>query len=170
MGYVYYPGTFSLKTQRDFGNAVLSRWPIVSDAKILLPHVGVFGQLQRTATAATIQVGPAAIRVYSTHLGTLINATPASQRAQLQTILDDAERYPQVVIGGDMNSHGVVRVARDHGYEWPTELGPRTTVFGRWDHIVLKGLWSPGPAASGTVLDVRGASDHRPVWTVARLR
>src|SRR5687767_7224596 len=55
MAYVYYPGTFSLKTRRDFGNAVLSRWPVVEDSKILLPHLGLFGRLQRTATAATIQ-------------------------------------------------------------------------------------------------------------------
>jgi endonuclease/exonuclease/phosphatase family metal-dependent hydrolase len=170
MAYVYYPGTFSLKTQRDFGNAVLSRWPIVSDTKILLPHVGVLGHLQRTATGATIQVGGSLIRVYSAHLGTMINATPAAQRSQLRTVLDDAEPYAQVIIGGDMNSHGVVRQARDRGYEWPTEHGPRTTVFGRWDHILLKGLRSPGPAATGTVLDVRGASDHRPVWAVAALR
>jgi endonuclease/exonuclease/phosphatase family metal-dependent hydrolase len=170
MSYVYYPGTFSLKTQRDFGNAVLSRWPIVSDTKVLLPHVGVLGQLQRTATGATIQVGTSLIRVYSTHLGTMINATPAAQRSQLRAVLADADPYAQVIIGGDMNSHGVVRLARDRGYEWPTEHGPRTTVFGRWDHILLKGLRSPGPADTGTVLDVRGASDHRPVWAVATLR
>jgi endonuclease/exonuclease/phosphatase family metal-dependent hydrolase len=170
MGYVYYPGTFSLKTRRDFGNAVLSRWPIVSDTKVRLPHAGAFGRLQRTATAATIQVGPSLIRVYSTHLGTMINATPAAQRAQLRTVLADAEPYPLVILGGDMNSHGVVRVARTRGYEWPTEHGPRTTRFGRWDHILLKGLHAAGPLGSGTILDVRGASDHRPVWTVARLR
>jgi endonuclease/exonuclease/phosphatase family metal-dependent hydrolase len=114
-------------------------------------------------------VGTSLIRVYSTHLGTMINATPAAQRAQLGTVLADAEPYAQVIIGGDMNSHGVVRLARDRGYEWPTEHGPRTTVFGRWDHILLKGLRSPGTAAAGTVLDVRGASDHRPVWAVATL-
>jgi endonuclease/exonuclease/phosphatase family metal-dependent hydrolase len=170
MGYVYYPGTFSLKTQRDFGNAVLSRWPIVSDTKVLLPHLGALGRLQRTATGATIQVGSSLIRVYSTHLGTMINATPAAQRAQLRTVLADAEAYPLVIIGGDMNSHGVVRVARERGYEWPTEHGPRTTRFGRWDHILLKGLRSPGPRGTGTVLDVRGASDHRPVWAVTGLR
>jgi endonuclease/exonuclease/phosphatase family metal-dependent hydrolase len=170
MGYVYYPGTFSLKTQRDFGNAVLSRWPIVSDAKVLLPHLGALGRLQRTATAATIKVGPSLIRVYSTHLGTMINATPAAQRAQLRTVLADAEPYAQVIIGGDMNSHGVVRVARTLGYEWPTEHGPRTTRYGRWDHILFKGLRSPGPSATGTVVNARGASDHRPVWAVANLR
>jgi endonuclease/exonuclease/phosphatase family metal-dependent hydrolase len=169
MRYVYYPGTFSLKTQRDFGNAVLSRWPIVSDSKILLPHLGLAGRLQRTATGATIQVGGCLVRVYSAHLGTMINATPAAQRAQLAAVLADADHYPRVILGGDMNSHGVVRLARKRGYEWPTENGPKTTRLGRWDHILLKGLRSPGPSATGTVLDVRGASDHRPVWAVAAL-
>jgi endonuclease/exonuclease/phosphatase family metal-dependent hydrolase len=169
MGYVYYPGTFSLKTRRDFGNAVLSRWPIVGDSKILLPHLGVVGRLQRTATAATIRVGGSLVRVYSTHLGTLLNSTPAAQRSQLRAILADAEAYPRVVIGGDMNSGRVGRLAREMGYEWPTEHGPRTTRFGRWDHIFLKGL-TPRRGAAGTVLDVRRASDHRPVWAVAALR
>jgi endonuclease/exonuclease/phosphatase family metal-dependent hydrolase len=170
MAYVYYPGTFSLKTHRDFGNAVLSRWPIVGDSKILLPHLGVLGRLQRTATAATILVGGTRVRVYSTHLGTPLNATPAAQRAQLRAVLADAEGYPRVVIGGDMNSHHVGRLARERGYLWPTEHGPRTTRFGRWDHIFLKGVTPPSGPAAGTVIDVRGASDHRPVWAVATLR
>ena len=170
MSYVYYPATFSLKTQRDFGNAVLSRFPIVADSKVLLPHLGVVGRLQRIATGATIRVGDTLIRVYSAHLGTMINATASGQRAQLRAVLADAERYPLVIIGGDMNSHGVVRVAHEHGYEWPTEKGPRTTRLGRWDHILLKGLKSTGPADTGTVLDVRGASDHRAIWAVAQLR
>jgi endonuclease/exonuclease/phosphatase family metal-dependent hydrolase len=179
MHYVYYPATLSLKTGRDFGNAVLSRWPIVDDAKILLPHVGVVGHLQRTATAATIRVGGSPsdpgstgtlVRVYSTHLGTLLNATASGQRDQLRTVLADAEGHPHVVIGGDMNSHGVGRVAQRMGYAWPTERGPRTTRFGRWDHIFFKGLTSPDNGGAGTVLDVRHTSDHRAVWAVARLQ
>jgi endonuclease/exonuclease/phosphatase family metal-dependent hydrolase len=170
MAYVYYPGTLSLKTRRDFGNAVLSRWPVVEDRKILLPHLGLVGRLQRTATAATIDRGGARVRVYSVHLGTPLNASRAAQRAQLRAVLTDAARYPRVVIGGDMNSHHVGRLARQMGYEWPTEHGPPTTRFGRWDHIFLKGLTPPAGAGSGTVLDVRRASDHRPVWAVATLR
>jgi endonuclease/exonuclease/phosphatase family metal-dependent hydrolase len=170
MAYVYYPATFSLKTHRDFGNAVLSRWPIVEDAKVLLPHLGIAGRLRRTATGATVRVGGSLVRVYSTHLGTMINATRAAQRAQLRTVLADAERYPMVVIGGDMNSHGVGRVARDRGYAWPTEHGPRTTRFGRWDHIFFRGLASPEAAEAGTLLDVRGASDHRAVWVALKMR
>jgi endonuclease/exonuclease/phosphatase family metal-dependent hydrolase len=36
--YVYFPAIYHLRTHREFGNAVLSRWPIVEDRKILLPH------------------------------------------------------------------------------------------------------------------------------------
>lgn len=169
MTYVYYPATYSLRTHRDFGNAVLSRWPIVDDAKILLPHLGIFGRLRRIATGATIRVAGSLVRVYSTHLGTMIGATAAGRREQLGAILADAEPYAHVIIGGDMNSHGVGRLCRERGYRWPTEQGPRTTRFGRWDHIFLKGLTSPPNESAGTVLDVRGASDHRPVWAVAAL-
>ncbi len=169
MAYVYYPGTFSLKTRRDFGNATLSRWPIVADSKILLPYLGVLGRLQRTATAVTILVRGTPVRVYSVHLGTLVNVTPALQRAQLRAVLADAEAFDHVVLGGDMNSHSVGGVARKHGYAWPTESGPKTTAFGRFDHIFLKGLASPKKGAAGTVLDVRGASDHRAVWALAIL-
>ena len=165
LAYVYYPGTLSFKTHRDFGNAVLSRWPIVADAKILLPHNGLLGRLQRTATAATLQIGARRVRVYSTHFGTMLNVTPAAKRDQLATVLADAERHAFVVIGGDLNSHDVGEVARDRGYLWPTDEGPKTVGFGRWDHIFLKGVAYGGE--SGTVLDVRGASDHRAVWALA---
>jgi endonuclease/exonuclease/phosphatase family metal-dependent hydrolase len=169
MWYVYYPAIFHLRTKRHFGNAVLSRWPIVEDGKILLPHHGRFARTQRTATAATIRVGGSLIRVYSTHLGTMTDVEPASRRDQLRAILADAEQYPHVVLGGDMNDVSVGRVARDEGYSWPTERGPDTSWLGRLDHIFFKGLSSPDSAASGTVLDGRRASDHLPVWAVAIL-
>jgi endonuclease/exonuclease/phosphatase family metal-dependent hydrolase len=132
----------------------------------LLPHKGFIGRLQRTATAVTIRVGNSPVRVYSTHLSTPLNVFPGAQRAQLRAVLTDAVRYPRVIIGGDMNSHQVGHLARQMGYSWPTEHGPRTTALGRWDHIFLKGFSTPNQAGSGTVLDVRGTSDHRAVWAV----
>ncbi len=169
MGYVYYPGTLSLKTHRDFGNAVLSRWPIVEDAKILLPHLGILGRLQRIATAATLDVGGTPVRAYSVHLGTMINVSAGARRAQLRTVLADARVYPHVIVAGDLNSHGVGREATREGFDWPTQNGSRTTALGRWDHIFLKGLASPGAAGTGTIVEVEGASDHRPVWAIAVL-
>lgn len=152
------------------GNAVLSRWPIVEDRKIVLPHVSRFVHTQRTARAATIRVGDVLVQVYSTHLGTMRDLAPAARRDQLRAILADAERYPRVVIGGDMNDAGVGRVARDKGYDWPTERGPATTWLGRLDHMFLKGIAAPASGAAGTVLDVGGASDHLAVWAVGILR
>jgi endonuclease/exonuclease/phosphatase family metal-dependent hydrolase len=109
------------------------------------------------------------VRVYSTHLGTMTDVEPGSRRDQLRAIIADAARYQRVVVGGDMNDVSVGRVARDEGYSWPTERGPDTSWLGRLDHIFFKGLTSPDSAASGTVLDVRKASDHLPVWAVAVL-
>ena len=170
MWYVYYPAIFHYRTNRQFGNAVLSRWPIIEDRKIVLPHVSRFVRTQRTATAATIRVGEELVRVYSTHLGTMGDLSPAARRDQLRAILADAERYSRVVVGGDMNDAAVGKVARASGYAWPTEHGPPTTSLGRLDHIFLKGLAAPDSAPAGTVLDVGGASDHLPIWTIGILR
>jgi endonuclease/exonuclease/phosphatase family metal-dependent hydrolase len=170
MWFVYYPATLHLRHKRDFGNAILSRWPVVEDSKIILPHHARLVGTARTATAATIRVGATDVRVYSTHLGTYANITTDQRRAQLRTILEDAADYERVVLGGDMNDAEVGVLAREHGYLWPTEKGPYTALIGRLDHIFVKGLSTPDSAAAGTVLDNRNASDHRPVWALALLR
>jgi endonuclease/exonuclease/phosphatase family metal-dependent hydrolase len=168
--YVYYPAILHLRADRQFGNAVLSRWPIVEDAKLILPHQSRYARTQRTATAATIRVGTINVRVYSTHLGTPLDISASARRNQLRAIIKDAERYERVVIGGDLNSESVGEVARQSGYSWPTEHGPKTTSWGRWDHIFLKGLRSPDTLGAGTVLDARATGDHVPVWAIALLR
>ena len=166
MNYVYYPATLHPKTQRDFGNAVLSRWPIVADSKIVLPHISRIRNTQRAATAATIRVGDRNVRVYSAHLGTVAEIGFGERRNQLRTILADAAQHEYVVLGGDMNEPWLGGVAGESGFAWPTKEGPRTAIVGRVDHIFLRGL---DAAAAGTVVDNRGASDHRPVWVRATL-
>lgn len=168
MWHVYYPATLHPRTKRDMGNAVLSRWPIIDDAKILLPHVSRLRRTQRAATAASIQVGDDVVRVYSAHLGTPVDVSPAARRNQLRAVLEDARKYERVIIGGDMNNKAVGRVAQQSGYAWPTRDGPRTVLLGRWDHIFMRGLNAPA-GATGTVPDSRGASDHLPVWALAIL-
>jgi endonuclease/exonuclease/phosphatase family metal-dependent hydrolase len=115
-------------------------------------------------------VNQSLVRVYSVHLGTMAGLAPGPRRDQLRTILMDAERHSHVVIGGDMNDPGIGQIAREAGYAWPTQRGPNTTPLGRLDHIFFKGLGTPDSGAAGTVLNVRRASDHRPVWAVALLR
>lgn len=88
----------------------------------------------------------------------------------VDSAIADAEPYPVVVLGGDMNDVAVGQIARENGYARPTQHGPATTRLGRLDHIFLKGLSVPDRGASGTVLDVGGASDHLPVGAVGILR
>lgn len=167
MSYVYYPATIEHKTHRDFGNAILSRWPIVADEKILLPHLARFERTRRIATAATIAVRGVPLRVYSVHLGTRFEIGPGSRRDQARAILADAAAYPRVVISGDMNSKGIGRLIRAAGFDWPTERNPHTRWIFNWDHIFLKGLAAGDSLGTGVARDTIGASDHRPVWALA---
>lgn len=170
MAWVYYPATLRFKSGRDFGNAILSRWPIVDDAKLVLPHLAIFGASLRTATRATVRVGRMDVQVYSVHLATPVNQALEDRRDQMRAILHDASRFPHVVIGGDFNSDSLARMALERGYAWPTREGPHTVTLARLDHVVFKGLTPPSVDASGTILDVRRASDHRPVWARGVLR
>ncbi len=170
MSWVYYPALFHRRSRRDFRNAVLSRWPIEQDAKLVLPHPSRHARTHRIATAATVRVGDATVRVYSTHLGTPLDIGSGARRDQLRAILADGESYRHVKAGGDLNSSSTGMVALDAGYTWPTREGPRTTLFGRWDHIFLKGFAGPDSAASGTLAEARGVSDHKAVWVLAILR
>lgn len=164
MEYVYYPATFHPKYERDFGNAILSRWPIVGDQKLILPHVGRFRHTARIAVAANLLVNHDTVRVYSAHLGTMAEITPRDKREQAAVILTDAAKHSTVAILGDMNSYSIGTAFRAAGFAWATEHNPRTFAIGRWDHIFLKGLSLVRQGATGVVRQIRGASDHRPVW------
>src|SRR5438046_2085351 len=120
MCWVYYRAAVHPKLGHDFGNAVLSRWPIVEDEKLLLPHIGGLRHAQRIATAATILVGTVRVRVYSTHLGTPSDIRPSKRRDQAWTILADAATYSLVIIAGDMNSHRIGEACRAGGFPWAT--------------------------------------------------
>jgi endonuclease/exonuclease/phosphatase family metal-dependent hydrolase len=170
MAYVYYPASVAPATGRDFGNAILSRWPIVADAKVVLPHFARHRGSERIATAATISVGGIALRVYSVHLATKAEIGPGARRDQARAILADAAPYSRVVVSGDMNSRGIGEEFRAAGYLWPTEHDPRTHLLFNWDHIFFRGVAAQDSAPAGVVRDTLGASDHRPVWAVGVLR
>ena len=175
MSWVYYPAAVHPKLGHDFGNAVLSRWLIVEDEKLMLPHIGGLRHAQRIATAATVLVGTVKVRVYSAHLGTPSDIRPSKRRDQADMILADAAAYPLVIVAGDMNSHGIGKEFVANGFVWPTEHNGFTTAFFNWDHVFLKGFTAPGRGGApdqrftGVVRDTLGTSDHDPVWAVAQL-
>ncbi|HWC72478.1 MAG TPA: endonuclease/exonuclease/phosphatase family protein [Gemmatimonadales bacterium] len=175
MSWVYYPAVVHPKAARqDFGNAILSRWPIIADEKLLLPHIAGQRHAQRTATAATVLIDSIKVRVYSTQLGTLTDIGPAKRRDQAHTIIADAAAYPVVIVAGDMNNHGIGKEFVADGYRWPTEHNGFTMAIFNVDHIFLKGFSAPAPEpggakVTGIVRDTLHTSDHDPVWAVARL-
>ena len=174
MSWIYYPAVVHPRAGHDMGNAVLSRWPIIADEKLMLPHIAGLRHAQRIATAATVMVGDVKVRVYSAHLGTPSDIRPSKRRDQARTIVADAAAYPLVIVAGDMNSHGIGKEFVANGFLWPTEHNGFTTAIFNWDHVFLKGFTVPTPTPSvpkvyGVVRDTLGTSDHDPVWAVAQL-
>lgn len=171
MQWVYYPSAIHPKRGLDFGNAVLSRWPIVDDRKVILPHIAGMRHAQRIATAATVLVDSTPVRIYSAHLGTPSDIRPSKRRDQARTIVADAANYPLVIVAGDMNSHGIGKEFVADGFSWPTEHNGFTTAFFNWDHVFLKGFAAPPTDRkfAGIVRDTLRTSDHDPVWAVAQL-
>ena len=171
MQWVYYPSVIHPKRGLDFGNAVLSRWPIVGDRKLILPHIGGLRHSQRIATAVTVLVDSTPVRVYSAHLGTPTEIRQANRRDQAHAILEDASAYPLVIVAGDMNSHGIGKEFVAQGFSWPTEHNGFTTTFFNWDHVFLKGFAQLAATrkSAGVVRDTLATSDHDPVWAVAQL-
>src|SRR5262245_34142500 len=86
---VYYPAT--VMRGRNFGNAILSRWPLEDDAKLILPHLALFDESQRIAVRATARIGARRIRLYSVHLATMIDHWPPARRAQAMAVMADAD-------------------------------------------------------------------------------
>ena len=164
MGYVYYPAIHHRRAGQDFGNAVLSRWPVEHDEKLVLPHRSRYAGTQRAATVATIRVRATPIRVYSTHLGTVADVSARHRREQLERILRDGAAFPNVVVGGDMNTGDLGQVVSEQGFRWPTSATPKTTRFGRLDHVLVRGDALAMPARVGVVPSGRTASDHSAVW------
>lgn len=167
LNYVYYPGSIHPTEHKYFGPAVLTRWPIGRSWKVLLPHESRTRHQRRTATAAEIKVHGRTIRVYGVHLETPGGASDAVREEQVQTILTDAGKFDgPVVIAGDFNSYGIGVYLKHRGYRWLTEwIDPTISIF-TWDHIFTRGLRPARPDAVGVVHQVRGASDHHPVWAL----
>jgi endonuclease/exonuclease/phosphatase family metal-dependent hydrolase len=164
MHYIYYPATYNRLVHHDFGNAILSRWPIVEDAKLILPSRSRFAKTERIATAATIEIAGRRVRVYSTHFSTPIDLGWDGRVAQLQFILDDAAKYQRVILGGDMNSGDIGKVAREAGYLWPTDTIRKTNQGGHLDHFFLRGFVPLDSAGVGMYYVPPAISDHSPIW------
>ncbi len=161
--WVFYPAAIHPATGGNYGSAILSRWPIVADRKLLLPHVGWRRHLRRATVCATVMVHGRPIRAYAIHFSTMWELTAAGQDDQARTVLADAEGSPDpVVVAGDFNRKGAAEVFATQGYAWPTRQVGATHHLWSFDHVVARGLGTP--VAAGRVRDPANPSDHAPVW------
>jgi len=163
--YVYYPSMLHPLTGRNFGPAILSRWPITEDAKVPLPGRGWTRGSRRIAVRATIVVRGVRLRIYSVHLSTMWEMFPRGQDAQAQAVADDAAASPDpVLIAGDLNRMGAGTVFAGAGYHWLTRGVGRTHHVWSFDHVFLRGF-DPGGVRAASVVEALTTSDHRAVWT-----
>jgi endonuclease/exonuclease/phosphatase family metal-dependent hydrolase len=165
LNYVYYPGALHPKTGKNFGNALLTRWPIEAERKLVLPHPGKFRKMIRIAVAATIRIRDVPVRCYSLHLETPLAVNAGQRRDQAQAVIEDAEPFPRVVVAGDFNNAAIVAAAfQAAGYNWATrDVGPTISRF-PWDHVFARGLRLRDFASAAVVAENRRVSDHHPVW------
>jgi endonuclease/exonuclease/phosphatase family metal-dependent hydrolase len=167
LNYAYYPGSIHPVDRRYYGPALLSRWPIERSWKLILPHWGRVRHQQRTVTAAVLRVRGERILAYAVHLETQLRISDAAREDQVSAILRDAAGFTgPVVIAGDFNSQGIGPFLVRHGYSWLTSRVGPTIAFFSWDHIFVRHLIPTRSPGAGLIKNVRGASDHRPVWAV----
>ncbi|MDX2472226.1 MAG: endonuclease/exonuclease/phosphatase family protein [Candidatus Krumholzibacteria bacterium] len=170
------------KHKRLFGNAVLSRWPIVNDQVLILPHETLLTGHRRIAVAADIDLGEGrTVRAISLHTSTMIMEQD-KRIAQARAVGDSLGGLQELmVIGGDFNTVSVYEVNRLR--QTMRRLGLQSarlpsgpTISNRFKKLpgstpVLDHLFSHGLEATDTGVDrTTTASDHYPIWAVFRLQ
>jgi len=175
LNYVFAAASIHPKSGRDFGNAVLSPWPLSNAAIVNLPHKSSVQGQPRIAVRATASVGPHLIDTCSVHTEVPSLSSP-KRREQFATIASAIEKWnsEMLVIGGDFNTVtrrgiGAVvdRMATIGAVRASTDAGTTLRRGGReftLDHVFARGLM-PLDAGVVTGLD---ASDHRPLWVQFR--
>jgi len=167
--YVYFPASVHSHHGRNFGNAILSPWPLSQPEKVLLPYANPSNAQRRIAAKAVVTIGGAPLVVYSAHTETywLGRRGRSAQADALAAAVPGGETA--VIVGGDFNTvtpADVVRLAGQFtavGLERASAAaGPTVAVAGidvAADHIFARAL--PVLAAG---VEETAVSDHRPVW------
>ncbi len=173
MDYVYYPA--SVHKSGEFGQAVLSRYPIVDDEKVMLPHRNPMSGRLRIAVAAVLDTPAGLVGALSVHSDTPWLG-PEGRKDQWKAIRNYANHMGiPVFFGGDFNTsdpgsvEGVASLFLDAGYAWASRGvgatgGYAGKVFLQEDHVFTRGFEPTGARAERTE-----ASDHRPVWVTLDL-
>lgn len=177
--FVYYPASLHYKHEKNYGNAILSKWPIKDHRKIVLPYEHPMNRQMRRAAIATIVVEDFEILTYSVHTE-MFWLEGKKKLDQVDSILRSvADHFEHVVAGGDFNTNtengvreteklftqaGFIRASKEVG------ATSKVDILGLIDfelsHIFVKGLTL---VTCGKCEDAQ-SSDHYPVWVTLRLQ
>jgi len=177
--YVYYPSVVHAKHGKDFGTAILSKLPIKSHRKVVLPYEDPVRKSRRVVTVAEVAAGANRVLVVSSHTeSALMNIdSRVAQADSLVRSLMSEHRF--AIVGGDFNTVSQEAVnALDAMFYWvgferatagvgaTARWGPQGIVELELDHIYVKGF---DVLEAGKVWEA-DASDHKPIWAVLELR
>ena len=174
--YVYYPASVHTKHDKNFGNAILSNWPIKESVKLILPHENPKNGQIRIAVCAIVVVDKVEILTCTVH-----TETPwlgyKKRLEQVDFLINNIDEDAEfVIVGGDFNtvsSRGIKDFDDRFGdirLERATHrVGVTTTrlpVGFAMDHIYTRGM---------SILDAgkhsqAKASDHLPIWAQLEIR
>jgi endonuclease/exonuclease/phosphatase family metal-dependent hydrolase len=172
---VFASSTVHPRTGRNFGNAVLSKWPLRDPEVVMLSHKSAVQGQYRIAVRATVTFGASDVDACSVHTE-VPSLSPPKRRRQFEEIVEATEQWApdRLVVGGDFNTltgRGVAAVSeRMHRIGAArVSAGAGATLRRGGKEFTLDHLFARGMSALDRGV-VRGiaASDHRPLWV--RLR
>ncbi len=175
--YVYYAFNYDIGYQQNFGNAILSKFPLENEEKIILPHAKRSNNRKRMVTLATITVNGKNILLCSVHLDTILlwRGKRLDQSKFLTNLITDYKARNKIdyaIIGGDFNTllknyrKKVISHYTAIDFDWMTEkVGATGSEVNGWlkptnDHIFADGF----NLIDAGKYEQTEASDHYPIW------
>jgi len=171
--YIYYPATVHSRHGKNFGNAILSKWPIVRHNKFILPNNR---EQARIAVLAEVKIGDELFTVVNVHLETIwMLKWRGTKQADFMIQQLHENVGDHLIIGGDFNTwsnasikyleklfekYNLIRASSGSGYTFQ--------YYGI--QLMLDHIWLHDSHESTTgVWRETDASDHFPLWIDIKL-
>jgi endonuclease/exonuclease/phosphatase family metal-dependent hydrolase len=176
--YIYYPACIQANYGKNFGNAILSKWPMGDFRKVVLPHEDPRHKQKRIAVLSVIEIGDREILACSVH--TEFIQFPVKKIDQVRYLAESiVASQDHVIIGGDFNTFlkytldSFDFILKEAGFSRATEsigwtAGVDPFRFPRFDidHIYTRGF----EALESGKSTAAKASDHIPIWTTLKFK